>query len=104
VTTPQNKFKPYDLEERSYAFALEVRMFLRNTKWDPVSWPDIKQLLRSSGSVAANYVELVESISDADSLYRLRVTKKKPASPAYGSAFSMTAIRSTTIPTKPFTF
>jgi len=77
VTTPQNKSKPYDLEERTYAFALEVRMFLRNTKWDPVSWPDIKQLLRSSGSVAANYVESVESISDADSLYRLRVTKKE---------------------------
>jgi four helix bundle protein len=77
VTTPQNKSKPYDLEERIYAFALEVRMFLRNTKWDPVSWPDIKQLLRSSGSVAANYVESVESISDADSLYRLRVTKKE---------------------------
>lgn len=77
MTTPQNKYKPYDLEERTYAFALEVRMFLRNTKWDPVSWPDIKQLLRSSGSVAANYVESVESISDADSLYRLRVTKKE---------------------------
>lgn len=77
MTTPQNKYKPYDLEERTYAFALEVRMFLRNTKWDPVSWPDIKQLLRSSCYVAANYVESVESISDADSLYRLRVTKKE---------------------------
>jgi four helix bundle protein len=77
VTTLQNYSKPYDLEERTYAFALEVRMFLRNTKWDPVSWPDIKQLLCSSGSVAANYVESVESISDADSLYRLRVTKKE---------------------------
>jgi four helix bundle protein len=77
VTTLQNKSKPYDLEERTYAFALEIRMFLRNTKWDPVSWTDIKQLLRSSGSVAANYIEAVESISDADSLYRLRVTKKE---------------------------
>ena len=69
--------KPFDLEERTYAFALEVRLFLRHTKWDPVSWPDIKQLLRSSGSVAANYVESIESISDADALYRLRVTKKE---------------------------
>ena len=77
MTTLQNKSKPYDLEERTYAFALEIRMFLRNTKWDPVSWTDIKQLLRSSGSVAANYIEAVESISDADSLYRLRVTKKE---------------------------
>lgn len=77
MTTLQNKSKPYDLEERTYAFALEIRMFLRNTKWDPVSWTDIKQLLRSSGSVAANYIEAIESISDADSLYRLRVTKKE---------------------------
>lgn len=71
------KDKPYDLEERTYAFALEVRLFLKKTKWDPVSWTDIKQLLRSSGSVAANYVESVESISTADNLYRLRVTKKE---------------------------
>ena len=77
MSAQRNKEKPYDLEERTYAFALEVRHFLRNTKWDPVSWSDIKQLLRSSGSVAANYIEAVESISDADSLYRLRVTKKE---------------------------
>jgi four helix bundle protein len=69
--------KPYDLEERTYAFALEVRMFLRNTKWDPVSWTDTKQLLRSSGSVAANYIESVESISSPGNLYRLRIAKKE---------------------------
>ncbi len=69
--------KPYDLEERTYAFALEIRLFFRNTKWDPVSWPDLKQLLRSSGSVAANYVEARESISPDDHLYRLRICKKE---------------------------
>lgn len=74
-TSPKDK--PYDLEERTYAFALEVRLFLKKTKWDPVSWTDIKQLLRSSGSVAANYVESVESISTADNIYRLRITKKE---------------------------
>jgi len=74
-STPKDK--PYDLEERTYAFALEVRIFLKKTKWDPVSWTDIKQLLRSSGSVAANYVESVESISGPDNIYRLRVTKKE---------------------------
>jgi four helix bundle protein len=71
------KSKPYDLEERTYAFAVEVRLFLRHTKWEAISWPDIKQLLRSSGSVAANYVESVEAISDSDSLYRLRIAKKE---------------------------
>jgi len=69
--------KPYDLEERSYTFALEVRLFLRNTKWDPVSWSDIKQVLGSSGSVAANYLEALESLSPDDYLYRIRICKKE---------------------------
>ena len=77
MTAPQKNPKPYDLEERTYAFALETRMFLRNTKWDPVSWTDIKQLLRSSGSVAANYVESLEAVSADDCLYRLRICKKE---------------------------
>jgi four helix bundle protein len=71
------KSKPYDLEKRTYAFALETRMFLRNTKWDPVSWTDIKQVLRSSGSIAANYIEAIEAISETDALYRLRLSKKE---------------------------
>jgi len=74
---PHNKQKPYDLEERTYAFALEIRLFLRHTKWDPVSWSDIKQVLRSSGSVAANYIEALESLSPDDYLYRLRICKKE---------------------------
>jgi four helix bundle protein len=69
--------KPYNLEDRTYAFALDIRIFLRNTIWDPVSWSDIKQLLRSSGSVAANYVESIEAISPDDCVYRLRLCKKE---------------------------
>ncbi|MDP4626248.1 MAG: four helix bundle protein [Akkermansiaceae bacterium] len=69
--------KPYDLEERTYAFALRIRLFLHNVKWEPVSWPDVKQLLRSSGSVAANHLESIEAISPTDSLYRLRIVKKE---------------------------
>jgi four helix bundle protein len=77
MTASLNYSKPYDLEERTYAFALETRLFLRNTKWDPVSWTDIKQLLRSSGSVAANYVESLEAVSPDDRIYRLRICKKE---------------------------
>jgi four helix bundle protein len=69
--------KPYNLEDRTYAFALDIRIFLRNTIWDPVSWSDIKQLLRSSGSVAANDVESIEAISPDDCVYRLRLCKKE---------------------------
>jgi len=69
--------KPYDLEERTYQFALSVRIFLKLHKWDPVSWSDVTQVLRSSGSVAANFVEANECISSNDKLYRLRISKKE---------------------------
>jgi four helix bundle protein len=69
--------KPYDLEERTFQFALSVRLFLRQHKWDPVSWADVTQVLRSSGSVAANFVEANESISLDDKLYRLRLCRKE---------------------------
>jgi len=69
--------KPYDLEERTYAFAFETRLFLRDGKWDSVSWSDLRQVLRSSGSVAANYVESMEAFSPDDYLYRLKVCKKE---------------------------
>ena len=69
--------KPYDLEERTYQFALSVRMFLKQNKWDPVSWADVTQVLRSSGSVAANFVEANECISSNDKIYRLRISKKE---------------------------
>lgn len=72
-----NYDKPYDLEERTYAFALETRLFLKNQRWDPVSWSDVSQVLRSTGSVAANYVEALEAISPDDYLYRLRICKKE---------------------------
>ncbi|MEJ6572320.1 MAG: four helix bundle protein [Akkermansiaceae bacterium] len=69
--------KPYDLEERTFQFSLSVRLFLRQHKWDPVSWSDVTQVLRSSGSVAANFVEANESISLDDKLYRLRLCRKE---------------------------
>jgi four helix bundle protein len=69
--------KPYDLEERTFNFALSVRIFLKQHKWDPVSWSDVSQVLRSSGSVAANFVEANECISPNDKIYRLRISKKE---------------------------
>lgn len=69
--------KPYDLEGRTFQFALSVRLFLRQHKWNPVSWTDVTQVIRSSGSVAANFIEANEGVSTDDSLYRFRLCKKE---------------------------
>lgn len=76
-TTEMDSAKPYDLEQRTYEFALLCRRFLKDQNWNPVSWSDVRQLLRSSGSVAANFVEANEAISNDDFLYRIRLCKKE---------------------------
>jgi four helix bundle protein len=68
---------PYELQERIFAFAVAVRNLLSQEKLPPVSWEDSKQLLRSSGSVGANYIEANDSLSQRDKIYRMKVARKE---------------------------
>ena len=45
--------KIYDLEERTFLFAKNVRMTLSKFKFNTIQNEDIKQLTRSSGSIGA---------------------------------------------------
>jgi len=67
----------YALEERTYRFAKECRDYVRSL---PKSISNIeygKQLIRSSGSVAANYIEANESISKKDFSHRVKIARKE---------------------------
>lgn len=65
--------KPYNLEERTELFASEVRGLTYNLKFSIANNEDAKQLVRSSGSVAANYIESNEHISDKDFDFRIKI-------------------------------
>ncbi len=52
-----SKQHSFDLEERTYVFARNVRAYLKTIKLNVYNSDDIKQVIRSSGSVAANYIE-----------------------------------------------
>lgn len=67
----------FDLEERTFQFALAVRQCVSGHRWTRSQWVDLKQLLRSSGSVAANYVEANNAASRPDFIYRIGVSKKE---------------------------
>ncbi|GAA5124226.1 four helix bundle protein [Luteolibacter yonseiensis] len=67
----------YDLEERTFKFALDIRRCVGGTKWSREQWTDVDQLLRSSGSVAANYIEANNAVSKSDFLFRIRLSKKE---------------------------
>ena len=75
--------KQYDLEERSYKFAKAVRMFVKKLPKNTANFEDSKQLVRSSGSVGANYIEANESLSKKDFLMRIKIARKEAKETQY---------------------
>ena len=69
--------KPEDLEERTAVFAEDVRAFVRNLPRTVSNIEDVQQLVRASGSVAANCIEANESLSAKDKLMRFRISRKE---------------------------
>lgn len=67
----------YDLEPRTHDFALAVRRFVKNLPRNIANIEDGKQLVRSSGSVAANYIEANEALSRKDFLMRIKICRKE---------------------------
>lgn len=61
----------YDLEKRTFDFSSRVRDYVRSSPKDLPSIEYLKQLVRSSASIGANYVEANESWSRKD--YFMRV-------------------------------
>jgi four helix bundle protein len=73
----------HPLEERCLQFALKVRNFCRQLKFDVCNHEDIKQVARSSGSVGANYIEANENLGAADLRYRIRISRKEAKESVY---------------------
>lgn len=75
--------RPYDLEERTELFAKEVRAFIKRLPYTLVNREDGRQLIRSSGSVGANYIEANEALSRKDFLVRVKISRKEAKESAY---------------------
>lgn len=75
--------KIYDLEERTYQFALDVRLFISKIPKTIANIEDGKQVIRSSGSVGANYIEANEKVGEKDLKYRLRISRKEAKESIY---------------------
>jgi four helix bundle protein len=69
--------KPQDLEERSAKFAENVRAFVRRLPRTIANIEDVKQLVRASGSVAANCIEANEALGNKDRVMRFRISRKE---------------------------
>ncbi len=75
--------KQYDLEDRTLNFAKNVRRFVSKISKKISNIEDGKQLVRSSGSVGANYIEANESLSKKDFKMRIKISRKEAKESRY---------------------
>ena len=72
-----------DLENRCLDFAVDVRQLVMLLERNIPNQEDSKQVVRSSGSIGANYIEANESLGDKDKLMRLRISRKESKETVY---------------------
>ena len=69
--------KLYDLEQRTEQFATRVRAFVKRLPRTICNYEDVRQLVKSSGSVGANYIEANGSLGKKDFLMHVKISRKE---------------------------
>lgn len=66
-----------DLKDRTLEFAKRVARLCRKLPHEIVNYKLIDQVIRSSASVGANYLEANDCLGKKDFLHRLRISRKE---------------------------
>ena len=69
--------KRNDLEERTLDFARNVRIFIKKLPKSAGIYADGSQVIRSSGSIGANYIEAQGALSRKDFAMRIKICRKE---------------------------
>ena len=75
--------KPFDLEDRTFEFAQASRVFIKKLPRTVANIEDVKQFVRSSGSIGANYIEANEAIGKKDLLMKMRTCRREAKETRY---------------------
>lgn len=73
----------FDLEERTFLFARDIALLCKKLPRTLSNIEYMKQLVRSSGSVGANYIEANESLGEKDFGMRIRISRKEAKESVY---------------------
>ena len=77
MTEKGKNSRQFDLEERTYQFAKNVRIFVRELPRTLVNEEDVRQLVKASGSVGANYIEASDSLGNKDFVLHIKIARKE---------------------------
>jgi four helix bundle protein len=75
--------KIYDLEERTFVFTKNIIEFINKLERNLSNIEISKQLIRSAGSIGANYIEANESLGKKDFSMRIKISKKEAKETRY---------------------
>ncbi len=75
--------KQYNLEDRTLNFAKRVNIYVNKLPKTISNIENGKQLVRSGGSVGANYIEANEALSKKDFKMRVKISKKETKESRY---------------------
>src|SRR6266567_2778807 len=75
--------KPYDLEDRTFNFAKASRRFVRALPRTIANIEDVKQFVRASGSIGANYIEANEAIGKKDFVMKIKICRREAKESRY---------------------
>ena len=81
--TQTRNSKQYDLKDLTLRFAREVIEFVKALPKTMANVEVTKQLVRSSGSVGANYIEANEALGKKDFTMRIRICRKEAKESRY---------------------
>lgn len=73
----------FDLEERTLEFAKAVIRLCRKLPQKVIEKELISQLIRSSGSIGANYREANDALSKKDFAHRIKISRKEAKETCY---------------------
>jgi four helix bundle protein len=75
--------KPYDLEDRTFNFAKDSRRFVKALPRTIANIEDVKQFVRASGSIGANYIEANEAIGKKDFVMKIKICRREAKESGY---------------------
>jgi len=65
------------LEDRFHDFGKKIRDFCLKLKWDIINVEYIRQVIRSSGSVGANYIEASDDLGNLDEKMKIKISRRE---------------------------
>ena len=66
-----------ELEGRFHNYAKAIRDYCTKVKWNIINQEYIKQVIRSSGSISANYTEASDDLGKADEKMKIKISRRE---------------------------